>query len=115
MITNPHSIIKTNSQNRDELERVTVSNNLINKIEKLEESMQSTPLPKKDIQKLARKLIKEDSTLNPKVLEQFDIDESALLTGVACLKCKKLAMERLSGSWFCPSCLTRSKQAHIAA
>jgi hypothetical protein len=49
------------------------------------------------------------------LLQNFGIQKSELLTGIHCPACKKLSLIRKKQQWYCPSCHTFSKDAHIDA
>lgn len=115
VITNPKTIVNTNSHNREALNKVTISTNLLNKIKKLEESYEVEILSKREIKKLLSLLLKLDTPQDPQLLDQFTINVSEVLTGVVCKKCENYSMQRQSGAWFCPRCLTWDKYAHLAA
>lgn len=115
VITNPKTIVNTNSNNREAMNKVTVSANLLNKIKKLEEGNKVDIFSKREIKKLTSLLLKLDTPLDPQLLDQFSINVSELLTGVVCRKCENYSMQRQSGAWFCPHCLNWDKEAHLAA
>lgn len=113
--TNPTTVIKTNPNNQNALNKVVRSNNLLNRIEKIAKNVRVESLLKKDMKKLTSQLLKHDTPLDPQILNQFNIDDSDILTGVICTECGLYAMKRRNRSWFCSTCLNWSKDAHIFA
>ncbi|MBE4907368.1 hypothetical protein IMZ08_04740 [Bacillus luteolus] len=69
----------------------------------------------KDIKKLSKLLIKNNIPYNIDILEQYQIDEDDIHTGVFCPKCQTLSMVWKRGSWLCNSCNITSKDAHLTA
>ncbi|WP_353051330.1 Sjogren's syndrome/scleroderma autoantigen 1 family protein [Fictibacillus enclensis] len=64
------------------------------------------------VTKISRRLIKSH-TPNSSVLQNFQIPQKDILTGVHCPVCSSMPMTRLHSRWFCPSCGHSSKNAHL--
>lgn len=43
----------------------------------------------------------------------WGIDSADLITGVQCLKCGRLGMERIKRTWLCPACNYKDSKAHF--
>ncbi|MGD6794133.1 nuclease-related domain-containing protein [Metabacillus indicus] len=68
---------------------------------------------KKEMNKVSRFLLKEDTPLNPDVMSQFQIPPSDIRTGVYCPSCFHLPMKRQRGTWKCDECGAADKSAHV--
>lgn len=93
--------------------RVCKSDAMLSKIKFLE-SAHSTPIvTSKDLRKFSRLLNKMNTPPTSDFLRKYGIDKSELLTGVHCPNCSHLPMTRKKGKWYCSSCGTYSKDAHL--
>ncbi|WP_051590911.1 nuclease-related domain-containing protein [Bacillus sp. UNC438CL73TsuS30] len=90
------------------------SEGLLEKIEQIEE-FEIEKMTQKELRKIARLLLAHHTPEDPDILQYFDISPKEISTGVQCphKECKFIGMERRYGTWCCPKCGTRSKDAHI--
>lgn len=112
---NSSTILKTNYYNQELLERVIHDEQIIDKIEKLEQRFNQSIYDLKTLQKLNRLFLKSHQELIFNIMEKFEVEKHEIKTGVRCLGCGKIHMERLSGKWVCTVCKTTSKEAHKEA
>ncbi|MFJ5622694.1 nuclease-related domain-containing protein [Peribacillus loiseleuriae] len=115
IISNPATIIKTSPRNYRIKDRIMHAANLPNKWANLEQMYLEEKAEWKEIKKLARSLLKKDTPLVTDVLGNYSIPISDVLTGVFCSNCLHSMMERRKGSWYCPLCLSKEKDAHLQA
>ncbi|QTC40132.1 hypothetical protein I7V34_13110 [Bacillus sp. V3] len=59
--------------------------------------------------------MKSNVPANPDVLAQFQLSTRDIRPGVHCTQCQSLAMERVHGTWWCPTCRIKKKDAHVDA
>lgn len=117
VITNLQSIIKFHPAHVP----TTLRNKVIkvdfleNKILSLDKKYSNEFLTKKDMNKLKRFLLKEHTPYLPDYLNRYGIPESILKKGVQCPSCHTIPMNDKYGYWECSSCLSTSKNAHLAA
>ncbi|MED3561213.1 nuclease-related domain-containing protein [Bacillus xiapuensis] len=92
------------------------SEGLLEKIEQIEE-FEIEKITQKELRKIARLLLAHHIPEDPDILRYFDISPKEISTGVKCPNsvCHFIGMERRYGTWYCPKCGTRSKDAHIQA
>ncbi|MGC4376754.1 nuclease-related domain-containing protein [Fictibacillus sp. Mic-4] len=114
VMTNPNALIKTSPGNTPS-PSVIRTPSLLEKVNIFKEMYQEEKLSKKEIRRLCKLLIKHHTPGNLDVLQQFQINESDLLTGVHCPNCSVLPMERKWGKWNCANCSFSSKDAHLHA
>ncbi len=115
IISNPATIIKTSSHNYRIKDQIIHAANLLNKWADLERIYHEEKAEWKEMKKLARSFMKKDTPLVMDVLGNYSVPISDVLTGVFCSTCSYSIMERKKGSWYCPLCLTKEKDAHIQA
>jgi len=65
--------------------------------------------------KLTETLQLKHTPLDPVILSRFKLTTSDLKKGVLCPSCSYSPVTRIYGSWHCPKCSTKSKDAHVAA
>jgi ribosomal protein L37AE/L43A len=105
--------LKTSLNNKEALKRVTLSNNLLNKVKELEGAFKLDKSTPKELKKIANLLLKQHTPQITDILKQFQINKSDILTGVHCPQCYFISMKRISGAWYCPKCRISSKDAHL--
>lgn len=81
------------------------------------EEFEFEKMTQKELRKIARLLLAHHTPENPDILQYFDISPKEISTGVQCpyKECEFIGMERRYGTWCCPKCGARSKDAHIQA
>lgn len=115
VISNPAAYIKSiPSYSETVIKKVIHAALLPEKIEAIDR-LKHDDISSKELNKLTRVLLKQNTPHNKDVLSQFEIQSSKLLTGVACPKCFKLPMIRIHGCWKCSECRKFSKDAHTQA
>lgn len=87
----------------------------LNKITLFEKQYSKPLLTAKDLRKLCRLLVKMNTLPTSYVLKKYGIQKSDLLTGVHCPSSPNHLLIRKNQNWYCPSCETFSKDAHINA
>lgn len=115
VISSPSTIIKASTENKYRFQNVIHRENLISKIESLEEKYKEEKLSEKELRKLSTFLLKQHTPNVPDVLQRFHIPETDLLKGVHCPSCFSIPMRRKGSSWVCLTCNYSSKEAHLAA
>ena len=115
VISNEKTIIRTADNYKDATEKVLHADHLPNKLQQFEKMYQVKRLTGKQIKKACRSLKKADEPLQLSYLEQYDITYDELVKGVFCPSCQSHPMIRVYGSWNCPSCGNKDKDAHILA
>ena len=113
VISNPSSIIKTDSHHKELFQTVLHAATLPTKVELLENRYQKEILTTKDLKRISRLLIKQHTQANPDVLKQFQINKSEILPGVHCPDCLMLPLIKKRTGWFCHNCEVTYKNAHI--
>lgn len=108
VFTIPYTILKTEA-NSSIHQTVIRSSSLPEKFSSLKTFYKNEIFSKKDLQKLSKLLIKQNSPYNPDILELFSVSKSELLTGVHCPNCNLLPLERRRGWWCCSCCALKSK------
>ncbi|GAE33283.1 hypothetical protein JCM9157_277 [Halalkalibacter akibai JCM 9157] len=112
-MTNSSAVIKTNPNHTAATHHVIHSEMLLFKIKSLQDLYKDEVMTIKDMNKLARLLLKHHSPATPDPLKQYDICQNKLQVGVYCLTCGSLPLLRSKGAWICPVCKTASKDAHL--
>ncbi len=51
--------------------------------------------------------------MNQSILDLYNIDKEDIMTGVFCSNCNQLSMNRIYGTWLCPHCYEKKKEAHL--
>ncbi|TXC89471.1 NERD domain-containing protein [Metabacillus litoralis] len=115
VISNTNTLIRTSPENQRLSDIVININYLPFKILQIQKLYSKQIFNDKDLKKLARQLKKNHTEQFQPVLPRFEINEKEVLKGVICPACKTLGMERIFGSWCCPRCQTKDKDAHILA
>jgi hypothetical protein len=115
IISHANTVIKIAPNYQKAKQTVIHTSALLEKINTIESNFNDLKLTQKELNKIARFLVKQHQPLNPDYFERFKIPQADILTGVHCPNCRQLPMKRVRGMWFCPSCRFSSKDAHIAA
>jgi transposase-like protein len=95
--------------------RICKADVMLNRIEQVEKMFTEPILNKKVLRKLGRLLLKMNTPPTIQILKKYGIQKSDLLTGVHCPFCKHLHLIRKKQQWYCTSCDSYSKDAHIQA
>ena len=111
VISNPYAIISFIGHNPKAKKRVCKSHNLLKKIDMIENMHPHEILSEKELRKLSKLFIKNNTPPTVQILEKYDINKSELLTGIHCPSCEYLPIVRKKRKWYCPSCHTFSSNA----
>lgn len=112
IISKPSTIIKGHPSIKN---HVLHSHSFLEKWDQLQRKLKVNVLDEKTFRKISKFLRKHHTPDDTNVLEKYGISKKDILTGVQCPHCKEFAMIRKMRNWFCPSCSTFDKQAHIKA
>lgn len=116
IISKPSTIIQTAPGNMKMMQKVLHVQFLLKEIEKIRLSYKNEILTPKELKKICRILLKEYKEEIFDVLPFYNISKSEITTGALCEKCQSTSpMERHYGTWFCPKCKSKDKNAHILA
>ncbi|WP_064092935.1 nuclease-related domain-containing protein [Rossellomorea aquimaris] len=115
VLANHHTLITNSPQDNKVHQRLVRSTALPYRIMSFSTKHRGHQLSKKDLTKIEKRVMNHHVSLNKNVLEHFGISPFELSTGVYCLKCDTLSMERISGTWKCRLCSQEEKEAHILA
>ena len=95
--------------------RVCRSSKVLLRIEEFSRKYKVKVLDQDKIRKISRLLIKKHTEPTFNCEELYRISRSELQTGVHCPKCRYLGVIYHQGSWRCPKCGCKSRDAHLAA
>ncbi|ARK32191.1 nuclease-related domain-containing protein [Halalkalibacter krulwichiae] len=115
VISNPHSLIRTNMDPEVLAQKVIHRDALPEKINLLDQNFQEDILSETELIRLENLLIKHHTPLDPKILVKYQINPSELCHGVLCPKCSVGPLLRIYGTWYCKRCQSKHKDAHIEA
>jgi hypothetical protein len=113
VFTNPHSILSFTGKYTKIRDKVCKSHSFVKKVQLLENSYPKEIVPHKELRKISRTLIKMNTPPTSYILEKYGIKKTELITGIHCPDCFYLVLIRKNRKWFCPSCNTFSKDAHL--
>jgi hypothetical protein len=114
LMTNPNVIIEASPSYKEAFERVIKSHTLQRKFQEYSQFHDEPLCTPKQLKKLIRLLSKLSSEYDPDVCDRYKISKNELLNGVLCPNCDHSVMTK-KGSWWCPLCNFKSKNAHIEA
>lgn len=112
-ISNPSTILKTNSHNKQILEKIAHSYNLLERIKKIEQNYQGEKIDSKVIRRLSRLLLKSHTNETVDVLHKYQLSQTDIMTGIQCRGCSTFGMARKQGWWVCSQCNHKNKDGHI--
>lgn len=115
VISNPHAILKTDSNNTAILKQVCKPFKLIDKIEKLESFYPNERIDIKALKRICKLLLKHHTPEQFNIIDYYKIPKEDILTGTQCPTCRFLPMLYKRGKWYCNKCKTSSKDAHLAS
>ncbi|WP_246941398.1 nuclease-related domain-containing protein [Bacillus pinisoli] len=113
VISNPQAIIRTSPNYKEAFQKVTTSQNFLDKLVLIEATYKTERLTGKEIKKISKMLLSKHAEGNPDLLRQFSINKDDLLLGVYCPSCSRIPMNRIETKWFCTFCNAYSSDAHI--
>jgi hypothetical protein len=115
LISNPSTLIRSTPNHRLAQHKVIHRDYLPKKLLLLEEQYRRVFLSEKELKKMSKLLNKQDVSLDSPILEIYEVLEVEIIKGVRCTKCLAFSMKRIYGTWYCPECKVKSKDAHILA
>ncbi|WP_053361046.1 nuclease-related domain-containing protein [Bacillus sp. FJAT-27251] len=110
ILSNPSAVIRTKDSRIHQA--ICKIDRLKSQILKQMNSCSTEFLSDRDIRKLCRLLLKEDSPYFPSLQTSYGICPSDLKGGVGCPSCCHFGMIRHNRLWLCPNCLFQSRDAH---
>lgn len=115
IMTNPSSIITTNSSKHPLANQILHSSYLPFQMEQISESLSHHALDIPSIKNIIKKLKKKHTPLNFSVLSKYNLERKHIQDGVICKNCSYLPMSRINANWYCPKCGFKDKNAHLHA
>ncbi|WP_416828130.1 nuclease-related domain-containing protein [Ectobacillus polymachus] len=115
VISSPRSIIETSENNRSIYNKVIHNAKLPLHVRNFEKAYRKEVLTAKQIARLSTQLLQNHQPLETDILSTYGIPKSDVITGVQCDKCQSIPMNRVRGTWLCPTCGHTSKHAHLTA
>lgn len=113
--SNDETIIEIPDDLTEVVKKICNSEVLLEKIYKLEREYVEPKLTNKELNKLTKQLLKEDTPLEFNVKKYYSYNELDLIKGVFCPACSTTIMDWKNRAWECPDCHLRSHTAHIDA
>lgn len=114
MMSNSSAVLKT-APDSEARYRVCRGRRLVYRIEEFTNRYQEEKLNREQLRKLCSLLLKYDTEPSYDIKKSYGISRSEILTGVHCPTCGFLGMTYSRGSWLCPKCGEKSKDAHLQA
>jgi hypothetical protein len=115
VFTNPKVILRLKNENSSHFDKVIIGSYLLNWIGKCNNAYRQSVQTSNELKKLSNRLLKHHAPHSSELLKQYEISSSDILTGVQCPACSFFAMKWVGGQWYCPTCSSTSKDAHIDA
>ncbi|MBT2699724.1 NERD domain-containing protein [Bacillus sp. ISL-40] len=113
--SNQRAMIRVESGHEQILRNICNSEGLLEKITQIASQNKDEKLNKKELGKVKRLILTNDTPEDPDLLEHFHLSKNDLPTGVQCPICNCLPMKYIYGTWVCPNCKCNSKTVHIQA
>lgn len=111
--SNQKASIRVDPGHEDILRNVCNSEGLVEKILQIASHNKNEKLDSKELRKVKRMILTNDTPEDPDLLEHYHLTKKDLVTGVQCQKCWFLPMKYVYGTWVCSNCKCKSKTAHI--
>ncbi|MBS4199944.1 NERD domain-containing protein [Bacillus sp. FJAT-49732] len=115
VVTNSSSKIEINPDYRLAFEKVIRTPAILQKTLHYSRKNNKEIFDKKDMQKLSRILLKLHTPAFPNVLEQFQITDDEILSGIYCESCQSLTIVKSYRKWLCTNCGQENNTAFIHA
>ncbi|OIJ21784.1 hypothetical protein BKP45_03550 [Anaerobacillus alkalidiazotrophicus] len=115
VFANSNAVIEIASDYVEAKETVIRAEALPFKIEEIEATYTIQNVQQIDIKKLIHLLIKKNEPLYANLLQTYEVRADEVIKGVSCPNCSQIPMKRLNGTWYCPRCTTKSKEAYVAS
>ncbi|WP_404450278.1 hypothetical protein LG307_10850 [Sutcliffiella horikoshii] len=113
VISNPSCMIQVDPGDKSTNQKVIHGHFLPTKIEQQLAISKKQVLSTKEVQNLAKIIIKHHKIKPTLTLKQLNINATELLFGVQCSNCLAFPMQSIHSFWNCPTCHYKSKDAHI--
>lgn len=113
--SNEKTIITSEPGNEQLNRNMCNSEYLLEKITQVENYYKTESIDVKELRRIKRMLLADDTPENPDILKTYGISPNELPTGVQCTECGHFPMDHAHGTWHCPNCTAKSKTAHIKA
>lgn len=102
--TNPNTIIRNPENDSEFQHRFVTLENFLHKLDQIYNSYHKTVLTIKEIQKLYRKLAKNNTPLISNLIDYYQIKKQHLISGIPCTSCQFYPLEKKYKTWICPKC-----------
>ncbi|WP_052144745.1 hypothetical protein [Halalkalibacter okhensis] len=113
VITNPSAVIRTSPAYQEAREKILHAEMVPSKLNYYHQIFQNEAMTLKQLNQLSRTVIKKHVPSHSDMLKQFALSIDDIRTGVQCLECHCLPMQRIRGYWICSHCHSKDKQAHL--
>ncbi|MBD3110231.1 NERD domain-containing protein [Bacillus sp. AGMB 02131] len=113
VISNPHTIMKSNTNNQRYLQQIIRSANIVSAIMKTSEQQSPPILTDKDLKKLTRLILKDHTEFYRNNLKRYALTEAELTTGLHCPSCSHIPLIKKRYKWHCSNCSYADKHAVI--
>ncbi|ANX13811.1 hypothetical protein ABE41_017510 [Fictibacillus arsenicus] len=115
VVSNSQTQIRVPTGRTDIYKMVTHKIHLTERIRFYDRKHKDEQIPKKDLRKLSKILLKNHTTPTPNVLQKYNISNEDIIKGVACPSCGVIPMIRCHKKWVCTTCKFDSKTAYVQA
>lgn len=115
VFSNSSTIVKTNANNQEIYKTIIHSEQLLERIHRLEEKHTYKVFDKKEFRRLEKLVHNEDTAMQQDVLSMYAISEKEIQRGVRCPRCETFRTKRLRGKWSCQYCGEETRDAHLEA
>ncbi|WP_227937240.1 nuclease-related domain-containing protein [Alkalihalobacillus deserti] len=115
LISNPLTSISSNLEPSLLSQIVIHRDALPDKVTRLSEEFFEKELSPPDLKRMIMLLQKQHTPLDPAILTKHKLSSGELKAGVICPACSYSPLPRVYGSWHCPRCSVKYKDAHVAA
>ena len=113
VISNPQTIMKSNTNNQHYLKQITRSANIVSAIMKTTDQQSPPILTDKDLKKITRLLLKDHTELYRNDLKRYNLTEAELTPGLYCPNCQHIPLIKKRYKWYCSNCSYADKHAII--
>ncbi|MBD1380198.1 nuclease-related domain-containing protein [Metabacillus arenae] len=112
-ISNPSTIIKTNSENGDISQKIIHAAKIPSTVSVLDNYYKKESHSSKEVKKVSNLLLKQNTPFNYDILKKFQLSKTDLIKGIYCPKCLSFLMKKGKGNWICQQCDHICKNAHL--
>ncbi|RSK51740.1 nuclease-related domain-containing protein [Bacillus canaveralius] len=115
VVSNPYSFIRTTPENINPQQKIVHRDFLPQKIKQLENLYHESKISEKELKKIIRQLEKQHTPLDQSILNRYQMTKDELIKGVHCTNCYYLPIFRIYGTWYCPACSLKDRNAHLSS